>query len=127
MLYNYDQCVQSMQEHRRRAYSSSSTNGTSATTTPKPDLEALQQSMDGFATLSKNCPMTPLLWMQYAHDTEILMEGLMMLESGNGGGGNEQQRLQMQAKKGALESSTGILESFYDKFSRCFPTIPIDL
>ena len=119
MLYNYDQCVQSIQEHRRRAYSSSSTNGTSATTTPKPDLEALQQSMDGFATLSKNCPMTPLLWMQYAHDTEILMEGLMMLESGNGGGGNEQQRLQMQAKKGALESSTGILELALAEYSGC--------
>ena len=72
MSYNYDQCVQSIQEHRRRAH---------AEGTQQPDLEALQQSMDGFANLSKHCPMTPLLWMQYAHDTKVLMEGLMMLES----------------------------------------------
>ena len=111
MSYNYDQCVQSIQEHRRRAH---------AEGTQQADLEALQQSMDGFANLSKHCPMTPLLWMQYAHDTEVLMEGLMMLEStptnNEDGGGSAQY---MQAKKSALESSTGILELALSEFPGC--------
>ena len=34
----------------------------------------LQQSTDTFATLSLHCPMTPLLWMQYAWDTSLLLE-----------------------------------------------------
>jgi len=133
MSYNYDQCVQSIQEPRRRAYannsnSSSSNNNASSHTNSQnaqPDLEALQQSMDGFATLSKHCPMTPLLWMQYAHDTEVLMEGLIMLESssstenGTNNNNNQQQLQQMQAKKSALESSTGILELALSEFSGC--------
>ena len=130
MSYNYDQCVQSIQEPRRRAYANNNINDASSTTTTSsqhalPDLEALQQSMDGFATLSKHCPMTPLLWMQYAHDTEVLMEGLIMLESSssteNGTNSNniQQQLQQLQAKKSALESSTGILELALSEFSGC--------
>ena len=133
MSYNYDQCVQSIQEPRRRAYANNDNNNNdnaSSTTTissqnAQPDLEALQQSMDGFATLSKHCPMTPLLWMQYAHDTEVLMEGLIMLESssstenGTNNNNNQQQLHQMQAKKSALESSTGILELALSEFSGC--------
>eukprot|EP00571_Detonula_confervacea_P015401 CAMPEP_0172304904 /NCGR_PEP_ID=MMETSP1058-20130122/6265_1 /TAXON_ID=83371 /ORGANISM="Detonula confervacea, Strain CCMP 353" /LENGTH=1110 /DNA_ID=CAMNT_0013016311 /DNA_START=11 /DNA_END=3343 /DNA_ORIENTATION=+ len=125
MSYNYDECVQSTQDHRRRAYANASdatTTATAAIATSAPDLEALQQSMDGFATLSKHCPMTPLLWMQYSHDTEVLMEGLMMLESSSAEGGSEpqQRRLQqMQAKKIALESSTGILELALGEFPGC--------
>jgi len=91
--------------------------------TSTPDLEVFQKSMDEFAILSKHCPMTPLLWMQYAHDTEVLVEGLMMLESSSNeteGGDDQQQRLQqMQAKKGALESSTGILELALAEFPGC--------
>ncbi|KAL7542970.1 hypothetical protein ACHAXR_012267 [Thalassiosira sp. AJA248-18] len=122
MSYNYDQCVQSIQEHRRKAYATDA--AAAAITTSAPDLEALQQSMDGFANLSKHCPMTPLLWMRYAHDTEILMEGLMMLESssaeGDGDDAQQQQRLQqMQAKMSALETSTGILELALAEFPGC--------
>ena len=134
MSYNYDQCVQSIQEPRRRAYANNDNNNndnaSSTTTTSsqnaQPDLEALQQSMDGFATLSKHCPMTPLLWMQYTHDTEVLMEGLIMLESSsssengtNTNNNNQQQLQQLQAKKSALESSTGILELALSEFSGC--------
>lgn len=119
MSYNYDECVQSIREHRRRAYG----NAPGGARPPaSPDLEALQQSMDGFATLSKHCPMTPLLWMQYAQDTEVLMEGLMTLESSEGEGGSEQQQeavVALQAKKSALESSTGVLELALAEFPGC--------
>ena len=34
-----------------------------------------QGAVNTFSTLSTNCPMTPLLWMQYAHDTgKLLLE-----------------------------------------------------
>lgn len=67
--------------------------------------------------------MTPLLWMQYAQDTEVLMHGLFMLESSGGEGGNANNDLhqlqQIQAKKEALESSTGILELALGEFPGC--------
>jgi hypothetical protein len=89
-----------------------------------PDLDALQHSLDGFATLSGHCPMTPLLWMQYAHDTEVLMEGLMLVESAAEDGGEkyhqgEWRLRQMEFKKNALESSTGILELALAEFPGC--------
>jgi hypothetical protein len=113
MSYNYENVVKSIHEHRRRAYANA-----------LPDLDALQQSIEGFAILSRHCPMTPLLWMQYAHDTEGLMEGLMMAESAAEGGSEQHHqgewRLQkMQSKKSALESSTGILELALAEFSGC--------
>ena len=36
----------------------------------------LQQSIDAFSTLAAHCPMTPLLWMQYAADTAELLQAL---------------------------------------------------
>ena len=113
MSYNFEQCLQSIQEHRRKAYASFNAADATSTSTSSPDLEALQQSMDGFATLSKHCPMAPLLWMQYAHDTGILMEELMMLE------GAKDDAQQMLAKQGALETSTGILELALAEFPGC--------
>jgi len=47
------------------------------------------------------------------------MEGLMMLESHFAKGGSDQQLQQMQAKKSALESSTGILELALAEFPGC--------
>ncbi|KAL7439622.1 hypothetical protein ACHAXM_006789 [Skeletonema potamos] len=111
MSYNYDECVQSIQQHRRKAYA------TAAVATP--DLDALQQSMDGFATLSKNCPMTPLLWMQYAQDTKALMQGLWMMEGSSPDDNAQQQPLVIQAKKEAYESSAGILELALIEFPAC--------
>ncbi|KAL7482596.1 hypothetical protein ACHAW6_008271 [Cyclotella cf. meneghiniana] len=117
MSYNYDQCVASIQEHRLKAYANTTASSNESSDAPPnlPDLDALQQSMDGFANLSKNCPMTPLLWMQYAKDTEVLMHGLYLLDSSSTGRGESKendlhQLQQIQAKKEAIESSTGILE-----------------
>eukprot|EP00804_Cyclotella_cryptica_P023471 CCRYP_012127-RA/>CCRYP_012127-RA protein AED:0.25 eAED:0.25 QI:0/0/0/1/1/1/3/0/1040 len=123
MSYNYDQCVSSIQAHRLKAYAN--TNESPDAAPNSPDLDALQQSMDGFANLSKHCPMTPLLWMQYAKDTEVLMHGLYLLDSSSTGGGGESKdndlhQLQLiQAKKEALESSTGILELALAEFPGC--------
>ena len=111
MSYNYDECVQSIQQHRRKAYASAD----AAT----PDLEALQQSMDGFASLSKNCPMTPLLWMQYAQDTKELMEGFWLMEKSATDDDAQQRQLVVQAKKEAYESSAGILELALIEFPGC--------
>mmetsp|Transcript_18405 Transcript_18405/g.36922 ORF Transcript_18405/g.36922 Transcript_18405/m.36922 type:complete len:1032 (-) Transcript_18405:76-3171(-) len=111
MSYNYDECVQSIQQHRQKAYEAAA-----ATT---PDLDALQQSMDGFASLSKICPMTPLLWMQYAQDTKALMEGLWMMEKSATDDNAQQQQLVIQAKKEAYESSAGILELALIEFPGC--------
>ena len=144
MSYNYDECVNSIQECRRRAYSyyycadnnagdaTASVPVPSSSSTVLPDLEALQQSMDGYAKLSAHCPMTPLLWMQYAYDSEILIEGLLMMEyddddDGGGGGGQQLQeerqqrrrRYLMQCRMSALESSTGILQLGLTEFSGC--------
>ena len=128
MSYNYEHVVKSIRDHRRVAYANVSFEANSATApslaTSVPDLDALQKSMEGFATLSSHCPMTPLLWMQYAHDAEVLMEGLMMLESAAENGCEHYQQgewrlQQMQSKKSALDSSTGILELALAEFSGC--------
>jgi RNA recognition motif-containing protein len=39
-------------------------------------LAHLQQAVDTFSNLSTECPMTPLLWMQYSADTAKLLETL---------------------------------------------------
>jgi hypothetical protein len=128
MSYNYEHVVKSIRDHRRGAYANVSFEAAVATApslaTSAPDLDALQMSMEGFATLSSHCPMTPLLWMQYAHDAEVLMEGLIMLELSAENGREQYQQgewrlQQMQSKKSALESSTGILELALAEFSGC--------
>jgi RNA recognition motif-containing protein len=110
MSYNYDQCLSSIKEHRLKAYAN----------TTAPDLDALQRSMDEFANLSKHCPMTPLLWMQYAKDTEVLMHGLNLLDSPGEETNNDLHQLhQIQAKKEALETSMGVLELGLAEFPGC--------
>jgi len=65
--------------------------------------------------------MTPLLWMQYAHDTEMLMMGLYLAESSSNESNPELSKNQekSQARKSALESSTGILEMALSEFPGC--------
>ena len=76
--------------------------------------------MDEFASLSKHCPMTPLLWMQYAQDTEMLMRGLYSLETSSPDSNQQLMQMQLvQAKKEALETSTGILELALSEFPGC--------
>jgi RNA recognition motif-containing protein len=55
MLYDYDALVAKINYSRER--------------------NDWQTSVDGFSELSIHCPMTPLLWIQYAHDTyQVLSE-----------------------------------------------------
>ena len=119
MSYNYDQCAQAIKGHRRRAYAA----GRASTTTP--DLDALQAALDGFAALSRHCPMTPLLWMQYARDTEALIEGLTLLEGsteGDGDGDGDARRARArEARRGAREAATGVLELALAEFPGCAP------
>jgi len=53
---------------------------TSRSITPRASSD-IENSIQLFSTLSANCPMTPMLWMQYAHDA-----GLVMDACGEGGG-----------------------------------------
>lgn len=63
MSYDYNALVESIATHRRKVAEDPATH--------------LQQAVDAFATLSSHCPMTPLLWMQYAHDNSQLMQLLL--------------------------------------------------
>jgi hypothetical protein len=55
MSYDYNALLSKIQQHRKG--------------------KEWQEAVDTFSTLSTHCPMTPLLWMQYAHDTsQLLME-----------------------------------------------------
>lgn len=57
--------------------------------------------------------------MQYAKDTEMLMHGLHLLDSSGEKDSDLHQLHQIQAKKEALESSTGILELGLGEFPGC--------
>ena len=103
MSYNYDEFVQSIRACRREAF---------AATTPTDQVDAFTRGVQLLQDLSKHCPMTPLLWMEYAFDTERLMEGLMSMEGGSQSNG-------VHARKSALESSTGVLELALAEFSGC--------
>lgn len=67
MSYSYNDLVASIASHRRKAMQEDSDNAATH----------LQNAVDTFATLSSHCPMTPLLWMQYAQDTSRLLELLL--------------------------------------------------
>ena len=103
MSYNYDELVQSIRECRREAY---------AATTPTVQVDAFTRGVQLLQDLSKHCPMTPLLWMEYAFDTERLMAGLISMEGGSQSNG-------VHARKTALESSTGVMELALAEFSGC--------
>jgi RNA recognition motif-containing protein len=65
MSYDYNGLVSQIATSRRL---------TAEVTEKNEKMTHLQQSLDSFSTLSDNCPMTPLLWMQYASDTAQLLE-----------------------------------------------------
>jgi RNA recognition motif-containing protein len=64
MSYDYNALVSQIATSRRQAAQESQQEG---------KIIHLQVSLDSFATLSMSCPMTPLLWMQYASDTSQLL------------------------------------------------------
>mmetsp|Transcript_35506 Transcript_35506/g.81214 ORF Transcript_35506/g.81214 Transcript_35506/m.81214 type:complete len:1011 (+) Transcript_35506:235-3267(+) len=104
MSYNYDEFVQSIRACRREAF---------AATSPTVQVDAFTRGVQLLQDLSKHCPMTPLLWMEYAFDTERLMEGLISMEGGS------DQHNGVHARKTALESCTGVLELALAEFSGC--------
>lgn len=53
MSYDYDALVTNINQHRQ--------------------AKKWQEAVDSFSTLSTFCPMTPLMWIQYAHDTSQLL------------------------------------------------------
>lgn len=53
MSYDYDALVTNINLHRQ--------------------AKKWQEAVDSFSTLSTYCPMTPLMWIQYAHDTSQLL------------------------------------------------------
>ena len=83
MSYDYDGLVSEITASRslvREAESALDSASTTAVATSEERsakelelLEHLSVSVEKFESLSKHCPMTPLLWMQYALDTFELM------------------------------------------------------
>ena len=68
MSYDYNDLVAQIVSSRQHA---AKANGN-----VEEKLSHLQQATELFSTLSSHCPMTPLLWMQYASDTMDLLESL---------------------------------------------------
>ena len=77
--YDYDAAVSSIVQHRREAYAADATDESIR-------LEHLHQSVELFTNLSAQCPMTPLLWMQYAEDAAAVVGGLLSAEAGGEAG-----------------------------------------
>jgi len=112
--YDYDATVSSIVQHRREAY------GTSPPVEVHIRLEHLQKSVELFSNLSAHCPMTPLLWMQYAEDAAAVVSGLLAAEGGGGGsGGDNGNNGGEEAKAQAAETRLNILELAIDEFPGC--------
>jgi hypothetical protein len=76
MSYDYNALVTQIVWSREQAAAAASAQNGGASNTMEAKLMYLQQSTEAFATLSSHCPMTPLLWMQYASDTTELLQAL---------------------------------------------------
>ena len=82
MSYDYDALVSEITASRRLAKEAEAGLGDDADATTELELlDHLAGSVDKFEALSKNCPMTPLLWMQYALDTFELMKVIKKQEN----------------------------------------------
>lgn len=67
MSYDYNALVTSLSSHRESATAAREASDTSKY------VEHLQEALQVFETLSGHCPMTPLLWLQYAYDMHCMM------------------------------------------------------
>ena len=82
MSYDYDGLVSDIAGSRKLAREAETelkamADDTDATIRASKEFELLKHlsiSVDTFEVLSKHCPMTPLLWMQYSLDTYELMK-----------------------------------------------------
>ena len=103
MSYDYIAILSKITEHRRQAYE---------TPNEKKDgdkLHHLQQSFDTFSSFSNDCPMTPMLWMQYAFDASEVVENLLLTA------GNDSE----SSKRQAFETRRSILELGLNEFPGC--------
>eukprot|EP00980_Cylindrotheca_fusiformis_P001505 scaffold346_cov116-Cylindrotheca_fusiformis.AAC.19 len=66
MSYDYNELVSKIASSRRSAAESEGDE----------KIVHLQEAVDRFSILSTQCPMTPLLWMQYSSDTAELLKTL---------------------------------------------------
>ena len=71
MSYDYNALVQTIAKERRLAEKAADNNNNNTTT--ETSLQHSMAACDAFETLSTHCPMTPLLWMQYAATTRQLL------------------------------------------------------
>lgn len=74
MSYDYDALVANLAKHRAQAATAAADEKDDDESSTR--VESLQEALQVFEELSGHCPMTPLLWMQYAHDMSALMQSL---------------------------------------------------
>lgn len=93
MSYDYNALVTSLATHRSNA-TAAKQSGNSA-----KYMEHIQEGLQVYDTLSGHCPMTPLLWMQYAFDVSELMASL----GGSNSNGNATSKAARQTRLETLE------------------------
>ena len=108
--YDYDATVSSITSHRKEAYGAAAA---AAAADASIRLEHLNQSVELFANLSAQCPMTPLLWMQYAEDASGVVSGLLSAEGGDGTGTGD------EAKAQIADTRLNILELAIEEWPGC--------
>mmetsp|Transcript_5733 Transcript_5733/g.8607 ORF Transcript_5733/g.8607 Transcript_5733/m.8607 type:complete len:1054 (+) Transcript_5733:225-3386(+) len=88
--------------------------------TKASQVKAIEETLDVFATLSTKCPMTPLLWMQYAHDAgRVLILTLNPDEDGTGTDNTDTNATAAAAACAACDVSSQILELGIAEFPSC--------
>mmetsp|Transcript_52416 Transcript_52416/g.126869 ORF Transcript_52416/g.126869 Transcript_52416/m.126869 type:complete len:1087 (+) Transcript_52416:116-3376(+) len=123
-----DDQQQQQQEHQEGPVAATAATATTASS-PSP-VDHLQTAVETFETLSMSCPMTPLLWMQYAYDMSNLMKLLVrqgMAGSGTTGegdiGDNDNDHNDATASAAtdaaALEARIQIMELSLNEFPGC--------
>lgn len=93
MSYDYNALVAKLASHREAAASQHEKD-------PVKYGEHVQEALQVFDTLSSHCPMSPLLWMQYAFDMSELMRSL---SSSDGDGSGNAQETARQTRIETLE------------------------
>ena len=68
MSYDYNALLSKIQNARAAAEKASEN--------AEEQMERRQEAVEAFEELSAHCPMTPLLWMQYALDTSLILKSL---------------------------------------------------
>jgi RNA recognition motif-containing protein len=108
MSYDYNALVTDIAAHRRQAATVEATNDSNNDNNSKEQEQVfLQQALESFESLSSHCPMTPLLWMQYAATTGQLIQSAFPAET-------EQERA--VAAQSALETRLQTLELGLQEF-----------